>query len=91
MFEAGPIIGYHQFQLTIAVDVLARHGQGAGSGNGELRRGILEYARRGLHVHVQGARFAGVVMVHPGGRHDQIQQAVAGQVGGGDIVGAGGR
>ena len=90
MFEAGAVVGHHQLQFTVAVDIVAHHRQCSDTGNRELCGGILEDSRADLPVHVQRARFAGIVMVHPGRRHDEIEQAVAGQVGGGDVVGPGG-
>ena len=90
VLEARAVVGHHQLQLAVAVQVLAGYGQGGDPGDGEPFGGVLEHAWPGLQIDVQRARRAGIVMVHPSRWQDQVQQPVAGQVDGGHVVGAGG-
>ena len=90
VLEPLAVVGHHQLQLAVAVQVRAGDGERGDAGDAEPLAGVLEHARAGLQKDVQGSRLAGVVVVHPRRRDDQVGQSVAGQVGCGEVVGSGG-
>ena len=86
VLELVPVVGHHQVDVTVAVQVGRSHRPRADAGQPVLPTHVLEAPVRALQVDVQRQRAAGVVVVDPRGRKDQVQAPVAVHVDGGHVV-----